>query len=318
MTYRLIPEWETASRLVFVWPERMEGCARLVSLYTGLIRLLPSALEVCVVLKARALEGEVKARLAKVNPYVALRFIEMPSVPDIFIREWAPAVAAGDAEKLTAVMAKHLPGGPARDEAARILAKECDISLVEMPLVWNPANITHNGKGIAVVTDRVVKENPGIAARELERLFGEFLGISRLIVVPEGPRGGSIDRMARFLDPDTVGVGEYPAVHVDERIFMDDIACMLAKELGEDFRIVRIPDGPLAKGRGGSAAGSHLGFLRTGEYVLMPFYGTPEDAAACAALRAASDGIEPVPVELPGVRVLASSGGVLNSICRPF
>jgi agmatine/peptidylarginine deiminase len=124
--------------------------------------------------------------------------------------------------------------------------------------------------------------------------------------------------MARFLDARTVAVGAYPAVHVDERIFMDDIACMLAKDLGEDFRVVRIPDGPPAKGKSGNAAGSHLGFLRAGEYLLMPFYGTPEDDGACAALRSAVDGIEPVPVALPGVRLLAASGGVLNSICRPW
>ncbi len=314
MAYRLLPEWEMPSRLVFVWPERMEGCARLVSLYAGLIRLLPSAVEVCVVLKARAIEREVKGRLAKVNPYVALRFIEMPSAPDIFIREWAPAAVAGDAGRRTAVMPKHLPGGPGRDEAVRILAKECDTRLVEMPLVWNPANITHNGKGIAVVTDRVVKENSGIAVQELERLFGHYFGISRLVVVPEEPRAGSIDRMARFLDAHTVGVGAYPAVHVNERIFMDDIAWMLAKELGGDCRVVRIPGGPPAKGKSGNPAGNHLGFLRAGEYILMPFYGADEDRQACAALRAAMDGVEPVPVELPGVRVLASFGGVVNSI----
>jgi hypothetical protein len=115
----------------------MEGCARLVSLYAGLIRLLPSAVEVCVVLKARAIEREVKGRLAKVNPYVALRFIEMPSAPDIFIREWAPVVVTDERAGRPLLFRRYFREARARC-GSRLLAKKFDTPPAEMPLAWAP------------------------------------------------------------------------------------------------------------------------------------------------------------------------------------
>jgi len=98
---------------------------------------------------------------------------------------------------------------------------------------------------------------------------------------------------------------------------MDCIAEKLRKELGEKYRIIRIPNGlpPDEKSEGiASAVGNHINFLRLGNKLLLPYYGIPEDEIAREVLQNALPDIEVIPVDIPGIKKLASKGGVLNCI----
>ena len=140
-----------------------------------------------------------------------------------------------------------------------------------------------------------------------------------MIILPEEPEDdtGHIDGMVRFIDEKTLAVGSYPEDWPVGKKFMDSIVEKLRKELGEGYRIIRVPNGipPDEKSEGmASAVGNHINFLRLGNKLLLPYYGIPEDEIAREVLQNALPGIEVIPVDIPGIKKLASKGGVLNCI----
>jgi len=189
-----------------------------------------------------------------------------------------------------------------------------------MVLLWDIGNLTHNGKGIAIATERLIDDNKDkYTENKIRVIIKNLLNINKLILLPEEPGDdtGHIDGMARFIDESTVVVGSYPKNWPKGKDFMDSIAEKLIKELGKEYRIIRIPNGlpPDEKNEGiASAVGNHINFLRIGNRILIPYYGIPEDEQARKVLQVALPNVEVIPIDIPSIKKLASKGGVLNCV----
>ncbi len=206
------------------------------------------------------------------------------------------------------------------DTAGRKLAEFLGLPVIDIPIIWDIGNLTYNGKGTAIVTERLIEDNKDrFTEVQIRTRIKETLNINRLIILSEEPgdETGHVDRMVRFLNSETVVVGAYTSDWAKGKRFMNKLAGILKQELGTGYKVVRIPNGtpPNKKSEGMySVVGNHINFLRLGEKLLLPMYGIQADEKAIESFRKNLSSADIIPVNISGTSRLASQGGVLNCI----
>lgn len=251
-------------------------------------------------------------------------------VSDIWIRDWAPVPMKHDMGYSFLVKAKYNPRylrekypeyAEADNNAGCALAKKLDLALFDIPLIWDIGNFTHNGVGLAIVTKRILDDNEDshITDKNIQKIFYDRLGIEKLVIIEEEPGDatGHIDGTVRFLNGKTLAVARYPDEYIAENQFCDNLAKNLEYLLGNEFSIIRLPNGPIDERMIEgipSAVGNHLNFLSISKYIFMPCYGMEEDAYAIQILEQACPDIEIIPIRSKEILKLAQRGGVFNCI----
>ena len=188
---------------------------------------------------------------------------------------------------------------------------------------WDMGNLTHNGRGTAIISNRLISDNEGVNfEHELKPILHTFLGFSKIIFIPVEPldETGHVDGMVRFIAEKVLVVGAYP-LHSENHIFMNSLAENLKTDLGDDYTIIRLqnaePEDYESEGIV-SAVGNHLNFLRINDLILFPYY---NDQISKQPLQDFQSDLEKnnlnisvAPVDIPEIRELAKKGGVLNCI----
>lgn len=309
---RLIPDWELDGPVLLGWSPRRGRPGLASGLYDAL--------------KKRLWAGGREARVAALVASAGSRnsgFVSAPSLKDIWLRDYCGLPARNGTASPCVCKFRYRPLYLSRDEAeagdaaGRELAAALGLLARDVPLVLDGGNLTHDGAGTAIVTDRILADNMPKSAPEIRELLRLNCGVQRLILVPEEPGDstGHVDGMVRFLGPGLVAVGAYPDAYPEGKVFMDGLAETLGEELGPGYRIVRVPnDEPEDVCTEGiaSAAGNRVNFLRVGNLCLVPGYGTPGDRGAAETLRNAMPQLDLRLVS--GCTELARAGGVLNCI----
>jgi agmatine deiminase len=161
----------------------------------------------------------------------------------------------------------------------------------------------------AILTDKVLKENPGRDRRQVRAELDEVLRVERCIIIPKEPYDviGHADGVVRFLDEGAVVVNDYSEINpaYGERLEAALHRHGLAVERLPHFRVDEEQDGIP------SAVGNYVNFLRVGRLVVVPSFGAPQDDLACRRLEHLLPGSRVVPLRCEG---LAREGGVLNCV----
>ncbi len=322
-----LPDWHTRS-VFFVWPGGLAGRTKCVPAILKLISAVPAHIPVTLIAKNARLVEEALRACAQIGRADVIAAMELPTVMDIWIRDWAPIIVTDREGSQRAVKALYNPSYIGEKDRAYArgdhragleLAERLGLPVTDLPIAWDLGNLIHNGLGTAIVTRQVLRDNPGHTEGSIRRLFRKRLGVDTLIFIdPEpGDRTGHMDGTARFLDKGTLAVACYPSRYTAENRWLDATAADLAERLGPAIRIFRIPNGPIdmriTEGLP-SARGNHLNFLRIGDHVFMPCYGEEEDGDAMEAIRKECPGIHVIPVGGKEIRELSRFGGVINCV----
>lgn len=326
-SFSAIPDWKTRS-VFFVWPHGLDGRNLLVNAYRDIIGRIPPEIDLHIVIRDESFQDGVINKIRSVRPEGSLSFHVIPGVMDIWIRDWAPVPVSNPGGETVLAKATYNPSylsgkfahyATADNQAGYALSSVLNLKTVDFPLVWDIGNFTHNGNGTAIVTRRILEDNPHLTEEEIKYQFQDTLGIKHLILIepePEDPTG-HVDGTVRFLGENLIAVASYPEDHVLENRFCDALARTLSSAPGEDFRIIRIPNGPIDEYEIEgipSASGNHLNFLRVSDYLFMPCYGMPEDELAMEAIKNICPGITVIPVASKEMITLARRGGVLDCV----
>lgn len=188
---------------------------------------------------------------------------------------------------------------------------------------WDLGNLTHNGLGTAVVTNRLIASNQEVDIQhELKPMLHVIAGFKNLVFIPTEPLDstGHIDGMARFISEKTLVVGAYAAGFAGHNL-MNSIADNLQDDLGTDFQVIRLMNGcpeDFESEGIASAVGNHMNFLRLNDTILFPYYGDEISKRPLhdfiLALRHYNLNINVIPVDMPEIKDLVRLGGVLNCI----
>ncbi len=303
---RLVPEWELNGPIVLVWPEHLRGHSRDLPLFTDLIRALPDEREVAVISpqppSIRALQQAGRD----------IRYLPISRVRNVHVRDWAGLPAVDAEGRLFAAKFRYQPNHLTGRDVARAYdnnnaGKELGEALYgtvkEIPLTLSGSAITHNGKGAAIISQRVIGENEHLSIQAIRDVLREHVGLTRTVFVPvrPGDQEGHLTGLIRFASENTVLITKYGDDDTDLAVFADRLTHQVRRELGRGFRVVRIP-------HSSTDGGGYMDYIALNKHVLVPVYGRSEDDDALETLSKAlpDKTITPIPSEI--ARSLAQEG----------
>jgi agmatine deiminase len=175
-------------------------------------------------------------------------------------------------------------------------------------MILDGGNVVRWGRR-CIMTDKVFRENPGLARGDLLGRLREALRVEDLIVIPKEPFDvvGHADGVVRFLDDGLVVINDYSEV---SPWYGRRLKSILRRAGLESVELPYRPE----EASGGdipSALGCYVNFLMVRGLVVVPAYGREEDELPCRIIEANTSGMAVVPLDCTE---LARGGGVLNCV----
>ncbi len=158
---------------------------------------------------------------------------------------------------------------------AEQLAVESSVPRVNSDLIVDGGNVVL-GPDYAVLTSKVLRENPHYRRRKLIAELQRLLGVDRIIFIPQDPHDftGHADGMVSAYSHDTVLVNDHRHAVPDQGTRIRRV--LRAMGLGCET----VPYTPQALGKAGSAVGCYINHLCHSQCVVVPLFGLPEDELA--------------------------------------
>jgi agmatine deiminase len=337
MNYKAIAEWENPKGICLVHPEIMLLTNQNIP-KNQISKLFEALLYILCSTNITVIRNSKHIHVDKTPPFEDLNIVDMPEVNNIWIRDWAPFLAKDENGITTAIKFIYSPQyqfpkeSKYGNEAGKKIAEIMNIPLIEIPLILDGGNFTHNGKGIGIVTNRLISDNEDFSISEIHDIFRKYLGIEKLIFIPVEPGDitGHTDGSVRFVNENILLVGVYPDEYrkdensisffefEEARMFTIRLANNLKKELGKKYRVIRvtnsIPHCQKRKNDFSPAFGNYINYIRLGNKIILPQYNIPEDFEAVRIIKKFYPKIEEGSLIQHGTKELSYEGGVLNCI----
>lgn len=231
-------------------------------------------------------------------------------VRDIWVRDFGPICTARGVFK-----ASYRPNYLSSADAAWIergflnFFPKLKIPSRNFPLVLDGGNFVFNEENRAVITTRVLEDNPGKTEAQIRAMFRDELDIEHLAIIPAeaGDTTGHSDGMVKWITRDVIAMNRYG------RAFRNQIRDSLSRQL-PGVTIVEVPWSPTNRTWRGFAdsTGVYTNAMSTPNAIYVPLYGLEADNQALAVYREHAD--RPV----IGVSVspeIAVMGGAARCLC---
>ena len=211
-------------------------------------------------------------------PYVEGRVpaenLIVSATPDIWIRDFSPAMPHSPTQ--FQFRPNYLSNGDARWIANGFnqLKRTLGVTVPSSDLVLDGGNVVHNGAGYAIVTDRVLDDNPRWTQAEIEAELIEKLNLTTLAIIPQYPDDttGHSDGLVMWVDETTLMINE------DGSAYQAALQAQLETSF-PDATIIALPIDytPEEFDGFGSACGLHVNSLVTDDLIILPTYGQAND-----------------------------------------
>jgi agmatine deiminase len=319
--FRMPAEWEPHAATWLAWPHYhgdWPGKFEPIPwVYTEIVRNLARHERVELIVNDAAAERQVRKLLSCADaPLANVRFHRWPT-NRVWLRDSGCIFVADDANLLAAnfrfnAWAKYsnyrhdekigtLMAEVAGSEGIRPLHKEIRV-------VLEGGSIDVNGRGTILTTEecllsKVQQRNPGMARKDYEKVFTDYLGTPHTIWLGRGIFGddthGHVDDLTRFVSADTVvTMVESNPKDVNHKPLRDNLRRLQAAgdQDGKPLNIVEIPmPGPVVFEQRRLPA-SYANFYIANGVVLAPIFNDPNDRIALNTLAALFPTREVVPI----------------------
>ena len=180
----------------------------------------------------------------------------------------------------------------------RVPACQPTVSVAGKPrrVVLEGGSIEVNGRGTLITTEEcllsdVQQRNPGVTRQQLEQIFADYLGATKVIWLGRGIAGddthGHVDDITRFVGPRTVltayeadrSDANHEPLHENFRRLQKS-----TDQSGKPLHIVKLPMPAPVVFRRQRLPASYANFYIANELVLVPIFGDPNDRVALNTL----------------------------------
>jgi agmatine deiminase len=163
-------------------------------------------------------------------------------------------------------------------------------------VVLEGGSIDVNGAGMLLTTEECLlsetqARNPGVAKEALEKVFADYLGVSKVLWLGRGISGddthGHVDDLARFVDPTTVvTVVESNLGDENYEPLRDNLDRLMSAtdQDGKPLRVVELPMPRPVVFEGQRMPASYANFYVANGVVLVPTFNDPVDRVALHTL----------------------------------
>lgn len=174
-----------------------------------------------------------------------------------------------------------------------------DVLPVNMqPFVLEGGSIESDGKGTLLTTVEClasVNRNEYLQKEELESYLKEIFGFKRILWLENGYLAGDdtdshVDTLARFCSEDTIAYVQCTDPedeHFEELQAMEQELQNFTQANGEPYHLIALPMADEVEWEGERLPATYANFLIINGAVLLPFYDSPKDEIAKAALQQA-------------------------------
>ena len=205
-------------------------------------------------------------------PMEKVRFFEFPH-ESFWTRDYGPVSVVDQSNKIYYVDPRYYPQRRRDDAIPTLMSRYFGVGAVRPNLATEGGNFMTNGEGICVVTEWLFQENPRLDARSLQTIQRDYFGCRQTIVLERLVREGTghVDMFAKFLDPNTILVGEYGRSDPQNAALLDrNVERLESFALDNDWplEIVRIP----MPAGGNGVYRSYTNSLIVNDAVIVPTY----------------------------------------------
>ncbi len=300
------PEWYPQSAVQLTWPHEDTDwepiLSEVVSCFVSIAKEIAKREKLIIV--CRDME-EVKHQLGEVD-FNQIVFREMetndtwardhggisvfedgvPTVYDFVFNGWGMKFPANHDNLITRILA-HM----------EIFTDDVLVANMQ-PFVLEGGSIETDGKGTLLTTVEClasVNRNEYLAKEQLEYHLKEIFGLKRILWLENGYLAGDdtdshIDTLARFCDERTIAYvkcTDESDEHYKELNEMEKELQAFTQEDGTPYRLIPLPMADEVEWEGERLPATYANFLIINGGVLLPYYNSPKDEMAKAALKEA-------------------------------
>lgn len=324
MNYRLPAEWEPHAAVWLSWPhDEITFPGRLAKVEDDFIKII-GAIHQSERVELIVLNEQMKKRVgemlraARVN--LSRISFRLTDYVDGWMRDCSPLFVRDEADKIIATTWHFNAWGnkfpdllPDAALPAKI-ASWLSLPALETNLVLEGGAIDVNGQGICLTTEQCLlnpNRNPGKTRADIEKFFGDYLGIKKTIWLEKGivndHTDGHIDEVARFIGTAKVVCG-YEEDKADPNY---PVLKAAHEELAKHFEVIKLPMPHMNYEDGRPAPVSYTNFYIGNTVVLAAVFGDQNDERVLEILEREFSGRKVVPIDCRG---LIYGGGAVHCL----
>jgi agmatine deiminase len=174
------------------------------------------------------------------------------------------------------------------DSIGQRLVAEAGLPYAKADWILEGGAIDGDGSGTFITTEQCLlnpNRNPGFDKEEVEERLKRDLGATRVVWLGDGllndHTDGHVDNLARFVAPNRVAIPEAVADDPNAAAYADAAETLL----DADLEVVAIPSPGEVVRDGEVIPASYMNFYIGNAAVVVPLYGSPNDAAAVEAIQ---------------------------------
>ena len=299
-------EWEEHSAIWLFWPHDTESFPHLEeaeSAYANFVHEISQSEKV----ELNILHNEMQQRAERLlsqrgNDFSNIHF-HTADYADIWIRDYGPTFVKNDAGGLALVKWKYNAYGNKYAELLKdnevpyAMNKNLRLPLFESGIVLEGGSIEVNGCGTLMTTEQCLlnkNRNPELSREEIETYLTDYLGVSHFIWLKEGIEGddtdGHIDDIARFVNENTVVCAyEEDTTSPNHGVLKANFEILKNSkdQDGHPLNVIKLPMPGEIPAHSKILPASYANFYIGNEKVLVPIFGTKNDAPALNILQSA-------------------------------
>jgi agmatine deiminase len=306
LRYHMPAEWEPHAAVWLAWPHDPESFPYLEeaeSAFAGFVREVHLSERVELLVLDEAMRDRVVAMLRVRHVELSQINFHLHDYADIWFRDYGPIFLVNRESKHLA-MTKWIFnawGGKyktlLKDNGVPFFMNETlNLPLFEPGIVMEGGSIEVNGGGTLMTTAQCLlnpNRNLKLSSSEIEKYLAEYLGVRHFIWLKEGITGddtdGHIDDIARFVNPTTVLCARQPdESDPDHGVLEENFRLLEAAtdQAGTKLRVIPLPvPGWVGDDEHGRLPASYANFYIGNTKVLVPLFGTENDAAALEVIQ---------------------------------
>ena len=303
--YRMPAEWEPHVAVWLSWPHDPDSFPQLEEAereFAAFVAAVSPSEPVELLVLDDGMRERAGMLLAGLGCDTAGVRFHLQEYADIWFRDYGPVFVENTRKKQPAMIKWIFNAWGNKYESilkdnqvAYLLRESLRLPMLEPGIVLEGGSVEVNGKGTLLTTAQCLlnpNRNPHLGKQEIERYLEDYLGGENIIWLGKGIEGddtdGHIDDIARFVNPTTVVCAvEKDADDPDYTVLQHNFDLLLgAKDQdGKPLEVVPLPMPGRVADKAKRLPASYANFYIANTKVLVPIFGTENDAKALEVLR---------------------------------
>lgn len=325
-------EWETHSTVWLAWPHDKITFGSLNQKDKKIDADRMAKVEESFIEIINALKDSEQIKLITLNKNIlpatvgGIEVMEL-EYADVWTRDYLPSFVKDKNNKLIAIKwsynayGEKFKGLVKDNNVWYEINKKLKIKTIETGILMESGAIDVNGAGVLLTTEQcILTRNPSLSKTDIEKIFVEYLGVSKVIWLKRGlvndHTDGHIDEVARFVETNKIICAYEDSTNDENFKILDDNYQVLKNSTdqnGKPFEIIKLPMPHFTYNNGKKAPVSYCNFYIGNKVILVSVFNDPNDVKALQIIQSCFPSRKVVGIDC---RDIIYGGGAIHCITQ--